>query len=78
MESAYMTSSCTLMALHTRCTSSARTCKNLMPENNRKPLLSGVMRWFPFTMVLANTGNFMQQPLLPLYLQELGASVVPS
>ena len=46
-----------------------------MPENDRKPLLSGVMRWFLFTMVLANTGIFMQQPLLPLYLQELGASV---
>jgi len=46
-----------------------------MPENVRKPLLSGVMRWFLFTMVLANTGIFMQQPLLPLYLQELGASV---
>jgi len=34
------------------------------------------MRWFLFTMVLANTGQFMQQLLLPLYLQELGASVI--
>ena len=33
------------------------------------------MRWFLFTMVLANIASHMHMALMPLYLRELGASV---
>jgi MFS family permease len=46
-----------------------------MPNEQQKPLLSSIMRWFLFAMVLANIGGSMHVMLLPLYLTELGASV---
>lgn len=39
------------------------------------PLLSGPLKMFLFTMILANIASSMQRPLLPLYLQSLGANV---
>ncbi len=41
-----------------------------------KTLLTPLMRWFMFAMVLANIGGSMYTILLPIYLTELGASVV--
>jgi MFS family permease len=41
----------------------------------RQPLLTPLMRWFMFAMVLANIAGSMYAILLPIYLTELGASV---
>ena len=41
----------------------------------RQPLLSNRLKLFMATMILANVAGHMHQPLLPLYLQELGAGV---
>jgi MFS family permease len=43
---------------------------------DKQPLLTPLMRWFMFAMVLANIGGSMYGILLPIYLTELGASVV--
>lgn len=42
---------------------------------SRTPLISRNMWVFLFAMILANIGGNMYQPLLPLYLKELGAGV---
>lgn len=42
---------------------------------SKKPLLTPLLRWFLFAMVLANTAAEMYAILLPIYLTELGASV---
>lgn len=42
----------------------------------KEPLLNSNLLLFMAAMVLANLGGNMYQPLLPLYLQELGANVV--
>jgi MFS family permease len=39
------------------------------------PLLSNRLKLFMATMILANIAGNMHHPLLPLYLQELGAGV---
>jgi MFS family permease len=45
-------------------------------ENSRnEPLLTPLVRWFMFAMVLANIGGSMYQILLPIYLTQLGASI---
>lgn len=44
-------------------------------QNTKEPLLSPVLRWFMFAMVLANISGFMAGMLIPLYLDELGASI---
>ena len=41
-----------------------------------RTLLTPLMRWFIFAMVLANIAGSMYIILLPIYLTELGASVV--
>jgi MFS family permease len=41
----------------------------------RPPLLSNRLKLFMATMILANIAGNMHHPLLPLYLQELGAGV---
>jgi MFS family permease len=47
-----------------------------MEERETKdPLLSPVLRWFMFAMVLANISGNMAVMLIPLYLDELGASI---
>lgn len=46
-----------------------------MIDQNRQPLLTPLMRWFLFAMVLANISAGMYGILLPNYLTELGASV---
>jgi MFS family permease len=47
-----------------------------MEEREKKdPLLSPVLRWFMFAMVLANISGNMAVMLIPLYLDELGASI---
>ena len=43
---------------------------------DKQPLLTPIMRWFMFAMVLANIAGSMYGILLPIYLTELGASVV--
>ena len=43
---------------------------------DKPPLLTPIMRWFMFAMVLANIAGTMYNILLPIYLTELGASVV--
>lgn len=45
-------------------------------QSENQPLLTPLMRWFMFAMVLANIGGSMYSILLPIYLTELGASVV--
>lgn len=42
----------------------------------RTPLLNKWLTWFMVAMVLANVGGNMYEPLLPLYLKDLDASVV--
>jgi MFS family permease len=44
-------------------------------EPKRTPLLTNRLKLFMATMVLANIAGYMYKPLLPLYLQELGADV---
>jgi DHA1 family tetracycline resistance protein-like MFS transporter len=41
----------------------------------KTPLLSPLMRWFLFAMILANIAGSMTQMLMPIYLTELGATV---
>lgn len=40
-----------------------------------KRLLTRPLLFFLFTMILANIAGFMFRPLLPLFLQSLGAGV---
>lgn len=40
-----------------------------------RPLMNALLVWFLLAMILANLGGNMYGPLLPLYLEELGASV---
>lgn len=44
-------------------------------KTDKEPLLSPLLRLFMGAMILANIAGRMQRPLLPLYLQELGANV---
>ena len=44
-------------------------------REKKEPLLSPVLRWFMFAMVLANISGNMAVMLIPLYLDELGASI---
>ena len=47
-----------------------------MEESQKKaPLLSPVLRWFMFAMVLANISGDMGMMLTPLYLDKMGASI---
>lgn len=46
-----------------------------MSTTKSPPLLSPLMRWFLFAMVLANIAGSMFPMLLPIYLTNLGASV---
>lgn len=46
-----------------------------MEANKKEPLLSPVLRWFMFAMVLANIAGDMAMVLIPLYLEDLGASI---
>ena len=41
----------------------------------KQPLLSPLLLLFLLAMILANVGGNMYQPLLPLYLKDLGADV---
>ena len=43
---------------------------------DQQPLLTPLLRQFMFTMVLANIAGSMYSILLPIYLTELGASMV--
>jgi len=45
------------------------------PDAKKPPLLSRRLTLFMGTMILANIAGHMHGPLMPLYLQELGASV---
>jgi DHA1 family multidrug resistance protein-like MFS transporter len=44
-------------------------------EEKKTPLLTSRLKLFMGTMILANIAGHMHQPLLPLYVQELGADV---
>jgi MFS family permease len=44
-------------------------------ENTKTPLLTPLMRWFLFAMILANIAGTMTNILMPIYLTKLGASV---
>jgi DHA1 family tetracycline resistance protein-like MFS transporter len=44
-------------------------------NNARQSLLTPLMRWFLFAMILANIAGSMFPVLMPIYLTELGASV---
>lgn len=46
-----------------------------MNADSKQTLLTPVMRWFMFAMVLANISSSMWGFLLPLYINDLGASV---
>jgi MFS family permease len=41
----------------------------------KAPLLSPLMRWFLFAMILANIAGSMTQLMMPIYLTKLGATV---
>src|SRR5215207_7414987 len=41
----------------------------------KQPLLSGLLILFLVAMIFANVGGSMYQPLLPLYVKDLGASI---
>jgi MFS family permease len=41
----------------------------------KQPLLSGLLILFLVAMIFANIGGSMYQPLLPLYVKDLGASI---
>ena len=45
-------------------------------KTKKTPLLNNTLLMFMFAMVLANTASHMYEPLLPLYLKDLNASVV--
>jgi MFS family permease len=44
-------------------------------KTNKQPLLTPIMRWFLFAMVLANIAGMMSPMLMPIYLTELGADI---
>lgn len=44
-------------------------------DRSTRPLLSGILLLFTGTMILANIAGRMESTLLPLYIQELGATV---
>ncbi len=46
-----------------------------MTTSEKQPLLTPLMRWFMFAMVIANVASNMFPILLPIYLTELGASI---
>ena len=46
-----------------------------MKTSTKTPLLSPILRWFMFAMVLANISSSMYGMLLPLYINDLGATV---
>ena len=46
-----------------------------MEQAEKQPLLTPIMRWFMFAMVLANIAGTMSSMLMPIYLTELGASI---
>ena len=46
-----------------------------METTEKQPLLTPLMRWFMFAMVLANITSAMYPMLMPIYLTELGASI---
>ncbi|MGB2954990.1 MAG: MFS transporter [Anaerolineales bacterium] len=46
-----------------------------METTEKQPLLTPLMRWFMFAMVLANVASAMYPMLMPIYLTELGASI---
>ena len=46
-----------------------------MAGNEKQPLLTPIMRWFMFAMVIANIAGSMFPMFMPIYLTELGASV---
>ena len=46
-----------------------------MSTEPKKPLLTPLLRWFMFAMVLANIASAMYPMLMPIYLTELGASI---
>jgi DHA1 family multidrug resistance protein-like MFS transporter len=41
----------------------------------KEPVLSPILRWFMFAMILANIGSNMYPMLLPIYLTDIGASI---
>jgi len=47
----------------------------LKEHEKKEPLLTPVLRWFMFAMVLANISGNMGMMLIPLYLKESGASI---
>jgi MFS family permease len=51
------------------------TTPTIPAEQVKKPLLSGLILLFLLAMILANMGVQMYQPLMALYVRDLGASV---
>ena len=41
----------------------------------KQPLLSPILRWFMFAMILANIAGSMSPLLMSIYLTQLGASI---
>jgi flagellar biosynthesis protein FlhB len=41
----------------------------------KQPLLTPILRWFMFAMILANIAGSMSPLLMSLYLTQLGASI---
>lgn len=46
-----------------------------MTPSSKPPLLPPILRWFMFAMVLANISSSMYGMLLPLYINDLGATI---
>jgi MFS family permease len=47
----------------------------MKPAEKKAPVLTPILKWFMFAMILANTAAAMYPMLLPIYLTDLGASI---
>ena len=58
-----------------QCSDQRWVSRILKEQKKKEPLLTPVLRWFMFAMVLANISGDMGMMLIPLYLKEMGASI---
>jgi MFS family permease len=49
--------------------------RKMEAAQKKEPILNPILRWFMFTMILANIASAMYPILLPIYLTEIGASI---
>lgn len=47
----------------------------MQTDQKKEPILSPILRWFMFSMILANIASNMYPILIPIYLTQIGASI---